>query len=111
MASLDSDDLKLLHDVVDSLEHMSANSKHVEGQFSIFKAIYSIAEELIGSRTTGRHVERQVQLDALILPLQSPLPGPGTYNDTHQLWDLFPNGRLNDWDNLMVDHIRFNVDY
>ena len=111
VSTLDYDDLKLLHDVVASLEHMSIISKHIERQFKICKEIYSIAEGLLSSRTTGRHAQQQVQLDALILPLQGQIPVLGPCHDTDQLLNLFLNGNSNDWDNIMIDHMRLSLDY
>ena len=110
VSALDSDELKLLQDVVDSLERMSVSSKHVERQFNICKAIYSISEGLLSSRTTGRDVEQQLQFDALILPLQGQIPVLGPCHDTDQLLKLFLNGHSNDWDNIMIDHMRLSLD-
>ncbi|KAH6884507.1 hypothetical protein B0T10DRAFT_579212 [Thelonectria olida] len=73
IAKKGSDDLQLLKQVVDSLEHIGPTLEYTERQYNLCKALYRIAEAFLSSSTmtTGNGTG---PTSTVYLPLQNPSP-------------------------------------
>ncbi|KAH6985372.1 hypothetical protein EDB80DRAFT_732260 [Ilyonectria destructans] len=110
IANSEEEDMKLLNDVLVTLEQVTPNSEHCQRQFRLCKGIYKIAETFIKfQHDMGRQKELE-PLNPCLLPLQSPVSENWSQlNIGGHSVDL-NNSCFDDWEVQGVDQVSFLLD-
>ncbi|RMJ20164.1 hypothetical protein CDV36_000281 [Fusarium kuroshium] len=104
VAHSDQDDLKLLQEVLSSLEQVGSALDYAEKQLFLCKALFRIAEAFLNSHTTAQNNHAVAGSTATFcIPLQNP------FSDEWAGLDRFLEG-TEDWDMTTVDPASFLLD-
>ena len=94
----DSEDLKLLKNVLDTIEEMCSLRPPLMQQFTICRALYRIAEGVISQRTTGTdHNPLQSMENALTQPIHPSYAQPWPGLDS---WPFIEDWAMSDVDQM-----------
>lgn len=100
VSASDGDDLALLKEVLDTLDHISSSQRHSHKQYELCKALYRTAEEHLAPRLSICAPEHFGHAES----------GNWAWLDTNELLDPFIAGRAVDWDSSMnLDNIIYNL--
>lgn len=98
VGAADANDLALLKEVLDSLEHMNS-SQHSQRQYKLCNALYRIAEEHLASKVPNcAPAQTEEYVDN----------GTWWFNSDQLLSSLI-DGRTGEWDGLNLDHVNLNL--
>ncbi|KAM5345682.1 hypothetical protein ACJ41O_011543 [Fusarium nematophilum] len=107
----DRDDLKLLQDVLGSLEQIGLTLEYAETQYNLCKALYRIAEAFITSRRATPGDDAGGGMSTLYLPLQNPFPDNWAWLDPASQLPSFLGAGAEDWVIPDADQTLFSLDH